>query len=640
MLQFIRNLFKSWIAIGIFGVLVVVAFLFFGIEGYFGQTNSTWVAKVGGHEISQQDFTTALNNYRQQQMNQPGNTMDPSDFQKPKVKQEVLKQLVNRQLLLNANDKLGIKVPNAAVRAQIAAIPAFQVNGKFDPKSYLSVLAQQSKTAQQFQAEVRSDLATQQLPNAIMSTAFTTQAEAEAFLRLQLQQRDFRFVDLPPPDPSKAQTQVTDAQIKHYYQQHQHDFMNPERVSVNYVELNAATMKVTPDLSEKALKARYAKQESKFVSPPQWEVSHILIKLPPKATAAQKEAARKQAQHVDKLARTPGADFAKLAKKYSDDLGSKNQGGNLGWLQKGDAGPKFQAALDKLQKGQISTPVLTPEGYHIIEVRNIRPGKTKTFAQVKGQLIQEAKKNARNDTYHKVADKFTDMIYDDPTSLKPAARKLDLTIHSTPLFGRKGAKSGLAANPQVVKAAFSDIVLVQNNSSDPIKLGKDHIVVIHLHQHVAAAPKPLAKVSDQIRKDIVQQRVDAQAKRAAQAAFAKLKAGTKLDALAASAGQKVQKKSGILRTDSSINPQLLKAVFKLPHPANGKVRRAVVPLKNGHYALVVLHAVEPGDMSKIPDKAQGFLREQMARAFGSMDLGSYLAVLRENAKIKTAPQRM
>jgi peptidyl-prolyl cis-trans isomerase D len=640
MLQAIRNLFKSWIVIAIFGVLVVVAFLFFGIESYFSQSNATWVAKVDGHEISQQDFTAALNNARQQQLNQPGNTMDPSDFEKPEFKEEVLKQVINRQLLINANDKFGIKVPDSAVRDQIASFPVFQVNGKFDASTYLAWLAQQGKTARQFQDEIRSDLAVQQMPQAIVSTAFSTKAEAEAFLRLQLQTRDFSYVELPPPAPTQQQQQVTDAQIAAYYKQHQKEFLTPEQVSVNYIDLDAATMKVTPDLSDKALKARYEKEKSRFVSPPQWEVSHILIKLPAKPTDAEKKAALAKAQKVEALAKAPGADFAKLAEQYSDDLGSRRQGGDLGWLSKGDAGPEFQAALDKLGKGGISDPVLISDGYHIINVRDVREGHTETFEQVRDQLAQEATRDARQDTYREVGSKLTDMVYNDPTSLKPAAEKLGLTIQTTPLFGRDGAKTGLAANPKVVKAAFSDLVLVQGNTSDPIELGDDHMVVIHIARHVPAATRPLDEVSDQIRQDIIQERVNASARAAAEAAFAKLQGGAGLDALAQGQGLAVQKKTDVTRNAADLDPALLKAVFEMAHPAKGSDARALVPLEKGRYALVVLSSVKPGDPSKVPAEAQGFLRQQMAQAFGGADFQAFLDVLRSGAKIETAPQRL
>jgi peptidyl-prolyl cis-trans isomerase D len=640
MLQAIRNMFKSWIVIAIFGVLVVVAFLFFGIEGYFSQSNATWVAKVDGHEVSQQDFTTAFNNYRQQQLNSPGNTMDPADFQKPEVKEAVLKQVVNRQLLLNENDQLGIKVPDAAVREQIASYPVFQVNGKFDTSSYLAWLAQQRKSADQFEDEVRSDLATRQLPEAIIATAFATKAEAEAFLRLELQQRDFSFVDLPPPAPTPEQGNVSDAEIAGYYKAHQSEFMTPEQVAVNYIDLDAATMKVTPDLSDKALEARYDKEKARFVSPPQWEVAHILIKLPPKASAADKQAALAKARKVEALAKAPGADFAKLAEEYSDDLGSKRQGGDLGWLSKGDAGPEFQAALDKMKKGGISDPVLTSDGYHIIDVRDLREGHSQSFAEVRDQLAAEAKKDARKDTYQDVGNKLTDMIYNDPTSLKPAAQKLGLTVQTTPLFGRDGGKSGIAANPKVVKAAFSDMVLVQGNTSDPIDLGDDHMVVIHVDKHIPAAPKPLDQVRDQIHHEIVQQRVDASAKTLAEKAFGELKGGTSLDTLAKAAGQDVQQKSGVIRNAQGIDPDLVTAVFKLAHPAKGAETKALVPMENGHYALVVLHSVTPGDPSTVPQEAQAFLREQMARAYGGADMQEFIDILRDHAKIELAKQRL
>jgi len=640
MLQAIRNMFKNWIVITIFGILVIVAFLFFGIEGYFSQSNATWVAKVDGHEISQQDFNTAFNNYRQQQLNAPGNTMDPADFEKPEVKQAVLNQVVNRQLLLNLGDKLGIKVPDSLLREQIASYPIFQVNGKFDATVYTSWLQQQGKTPEQFQDEIRSDLATQQLPQAIVATAFGTKAEADAFLRLQLQTRDFSYVDLPPPAPTAAQGEVADAEVADYYKQHQADFMTPEQVSVNYIDLDAATMKAEPDLSDKALQARYDKEKSRFVSPAQWQVSHILVKLPAKPSEAEKQDALARARKIDAEAKAPGADFAKLAEQYSDDLGSKRQGGDLGWLSQGDAGPEFQAALDKLKKGEVSDPVLTSDGYHIIDLRDVREGHTETFAQVRDQLVQEATKDARQDAYRDVGNKLTDMIYNDPTSLKPAAEKLGLTIQTTPLFGREGAQSGLAADPKVVKAAFSDIVLQQGNASDPIDLGSEHMVIIHIDKHVAAAPKPLAEVAGQIKQAIIQQRVDVDAKKAAEAALAKLQGGEKLDALAAAAGQQVQQKTDVSRNEASLDPELLDAVFKLAHPAKDADTRALVPLAKGHYALVVLSGVKPGDGSKIPEQAQGFLREQMARAFGAADLDGLMDALRKGAKIETAPDRM
>src|SRR6185437_9916338 len=178
------------------------------------------------------------------------------------------------------------------------------------------------------------------------------------------------------------------------------------------------------------------------------------------------------------------------------------------------------------------------------------------------------------------------------------------------------------------------------NTSDPIDLGDNHMVVIHVDKHVAAAPKPLAQVSDQIKQAVIQQRVDASARTVAEAAFAKLQSGAKLDALAQASGQKVQQEASVMRNAENVDPNLLKSVFEMAHPAKGAGTHALVPLKGGHYALVDLTAVKPGDTSKVPSEAQAFLREQMARAFGEANLKGFLDVLRKHAKIETAPQRL
>ncbi len=637
MLQKLRNVFEGWVAKVIFALLVFV-FSFFGIEGYFVARNDTWVAKVGGHEVSQQDFSNALNNYRQQQMNTPGNTMDPSDFEKPEVKRKVLDQLVNRQLLLNANDKLGIKVPDSAVRAQIAQVPQFQVDGKFSPEAYLAMLSASGLTPEQYQEQVRSDLEVRQLPGAVMTTAFATPAEVDDYLRLLTQQRDFRYLELPPPAPQD--TTVTDAEIAAYYKSHLSQFMSPEQVSVNYIDLNAADMKPATPIDDATLKARYEKEKSRFVSPEQRLVSHILIKLPPDPTPAQKQAALDKARHVYQLATAPGADFARLAEQYSDDLGSRRQGGDLGWIEKGVTDKAFEAALFSMKKGEISQPVLTPEGYHIIDLRDIRPGQVKSFAEVRDQLLQEAQQDAREAEYRDVGSKLTDLIYQDPTSLKPAAQKLGLTIQTSPLFTRDGTPSGVAANKAVVKAAFSDTVLVQGNTSDPIDLGNDHMVVIHINKHLPAAPKPLAEVSNTIRQDILNERAEALARQRADALFAKLEKGATLDALAGETGQKVEQATAAQRSTPGIDPELLAAVFRMPHPGKGAVSRALVPLADGHYALVELSAVRPGDLSKVPVQEREFLRAQIGQVLGAEEMQGLLEAFRKSAKIQLAPQRL
>lgn len=637
MLQKMRNLLDGWPAKVLFGLMVFV-FSFFGIEGYFTAHNETWVAKVDGHEISQQDFQNSFNQYRQQQLAQPGNTMDAADFEKPAVKRAALDRLINQQLLLNLNDKLGVSVPDSEIRAQIAQVPQFQVDGRFNADAYLATLSASGKTPQQYQDEIRTSLAPSQLAAPVANTAFITEAEVDAYLKLRLQTRDFHFVELA--QPVAPDTQVSDAEIAAWYKSHTGDFMSPEQVSLHYIELDAANMKVDAATDDAALKALYEKDKARFTLSEERDAAHILIKVPPNATPAQQKAALAKAQEVDKLAKAPGADFAKLAEQYSDDLGSRNQGGELGWLQKGDTDPAFESALFSMQKGQISDPVLSPEGYHIIDLKDVRAGQVKPFAEVRDQLAAEATKTERESQYSDTAGKLTDLVYQDPSSLEPAAKALGLTVQTTPLFTRQGASSGIAANKAVAKAAFSDQVLTQGNSSDPIDLGPNHIVVIHVADHQPAKPKPLSEVSDTIRQDILQARADAAAKQQANALYAQLQKSGDLDMVAKSVNQVVKQASTVERDSKAYDPQLLHAVFQMPQPAKGKTTQALVPLSKGRYALVALNAVHPGEVATVPKQEKDVLREQMAQVIGSQDIDGLLAALRAHAKIEVAPDRM
>src|SRR6185312_15556357 len=442
--------------------------------------------------------------------------------------------------------------------------------------------------------------------------------------------RDFHYVELPLPPP--ADSNVSDADIAAWYKSHLKQFMTPEQVSLHYIEVNAADMKIAP-LDDADLKARYEKEKSKFGAPEQREAAHILISVPKNATPAQQKAALAKAQQVDKLAKASGADFAQLAKQYSDDLGSKNQGGDLGWLSKGDTDPAFEGALFAMKKGEVSDPVLSPEGYHIIDLKNVRGGQVQSFEQVRDQLTAEAQKSDRESRYSDVAGKLTDLVYQDPASLEPAAKALGLTVQTTPLFPRSGASSGVAANPVVARAAFSDQVLAQGNSSDPIDLGTDHIVVIHVADHEPAKAKPLDQVRDAVRADILQARADQAAKNRADALYAQLQKGGGLESAAKSAGQEIKPATAVARDSSAFDPQLLDAVFRMPRPASGKTTQALAPLSKGRYALIILDAVHDGDLSTLPKPQRDILRGQMAQVFGAQEIDGLLAALRAHAKI-------
>jgi peptidyl-prolyl cis-trans isomerase D len=634
MLQAMRNKMHGWPAVVLLGV-ATFAMTFFGIEGYIMSRADTYVAKVGKHEISQQDFQNRMNQLRQQLSAEQGDSFDPDAFEKPEMKLKVLDGMIDQQLLLKANQDWGVRVPDQAVRDYIAAIPAFQINGRFDPTTYRTLLAEQRKTPDMFQDDVRASLATQALPNAIDASTIITDAEIDHFLDLRMQRRDISYALLPRPQPGDGK--VTDAEIAAYYKQHLADYMDPEQVSLQYIEVNGADLKPDAAPSDADLMKRYESEKQRFVQPEQREVSHILVNVPANATPAQQKAALAKADKI--AAEATPENFAKLAAQDSDDLGSKRQGGDLGWLQKGVTNAAFDTAMFALKKGEISKPVLTPDGYDILWLRDIRSGEAKSFAEVRDQLVAEATAGDKDRKYNEVAGKLSDNTYQNPSSLEPAAQALSLPIKTTALFPRSGGE-GITANPKVVKAAFSSDVLTQGNNSSLIELGNDDAVVIRVAKHVPAAVKPLAQVHDEIGKTILDQRIAAAAKQQADDLLARLRKGDALAAVAASVNASVKSATGVVRVQPDVPAALRDAAFLLPHPVDGKPQYAVVDMHDGSYALLAVDKVQGADLSKVTPEQRDMLRQQMTQAYGAVATQELIKSLRNSTEIKIAKDRM
>ena len=643
MLLAIRNKMHGWPSVILLGICVLAMSLF-GMESYFTSRNDTFVAKVGKHEISQNDFQTRVNQRRQQLSEQEGDQFDSTAFEKPEVKQQILDAMVDQQLLLQANDDWGMRVSDQAVRDYIATIPAFQLNNQFDPTTYRTYLENQRQTPDSFENDIRSSLATQLIPDAVNDSTIVSDATTDRFLGLISQRRDLRYFVLPRP--KLADAQVTDAQIDAYYKAHQADYMNPEQVSVKYLEVNGADLKPDAAPSDDDLKKRYEDEKQRFVQPEQRLVSHILINVPTNATPDQQKAALAKAEKIAAQA-TPG-NFASLAKQDSDDLGSKIQGGDLGWLQKGVTNAPFEAAMFALQKNQISKPVLSPDGYHIIFLRDLRSGESKPFNEVRDQLVKELSSGGKDRKYNEVAGKLSDNTYQNPSSLEPAATALSLPIKTTALFSRKGGSDPLSSNPKFVAAAFGDDVLVQGNNSALVDLGNDHSVVLHIDKHVPAALRPLAEVKADVQKKILDERTLAAEKKQAQDMVAALDKGDAMQSVAASVNAPLKTVAEAVRSQapqasaaSTPTPApLLKEAFLMPHPTAGKSQYAAVDMGDGTFALLAVDKVQDGDLSKVPPEERDALRQQMAQAYGAEATSELLDQLRAKTKIQINKAQM
>ncbi|GLQ87073.1 SurA N-terminal domain-containing protein [Dyella flagellata] len=635
MLQSLRDKMQGWPAIIVLGV-AVFAMSFFGIEGYFNSHVETFVAKVGKREVSQQQFQDTINRIRQQQRAQLGDQFDPTVFDKPEFKQQIVDGLISQQLMLQANEDLGMRVSDVALRDTIAANPAFQVDGKFNGDMYRAQLAGAGMTPEMYQDNMRNSMESSLLQDAISGSTVITPADIDRYLDIRLQRRDIRYFVLPRPAPQDSQ--VTDAQVQDYYKAHQADFMNPEQVSLKYIEVNGADLKADTQPTDEELKKRYQSEIARFGMPEEREVSHILINVPKNATPAQQKAALDKAEKI--AAEATPANFTKLAQQDSDDLGSKLQGGDLGWLQKGVTNAAFDAAMFALQKGQISKPVLSDEGYHIIYLRDVRSGQTKPFEQVRGELLKEATAGDRDRVYNETAGKMTDLTSQNPGSLEPAAQALHLEIKQTPLFSRAGGQ-GIAANPKLIAAAFSNDVLASGNNSPLVNLDKTDSVVVRMDKHIPASAKPVAEVHDTIVQKILDQRIAEAAHQKADVLVQRLAKGEDIAALAQAEHADLKTSNQAERVQQGVPQPVLEQAFKTPHPgADGKPQYASIELDQGTYAVLAVDKVEAADLSKLTAEERQQLYRQMVQVYGGVESQGFVDMLKTKVKIEIAKDRM
>ncbi len=635
MLQTLHDKFSGTIAKIVLGLITIIFGGFFGIQSYMNPQSETYVAKVDKTEVTQDQFRDAWNRYRAQMQQQMGPMFDATTFDTPQQKRRMLDSLVDQQLLANVNDSLHIMVPKTRVDEVIRNEPAFQVDGKFDADRARMLLNANGRSATGYRAEIEKSIADRILPAALAQSIVIPSANVDTYLRLRDQTRDFSYIKLDKP--AADDIKIADADIESYFKAHTAEFMTPEKVSLQYVELDAAQMSVNITPDEAALKQRYEDQKARFTEEEQRLASHILVKVEKNAGPDAQKAALEKAKAIAAEAKS-GKDFAALAKEKSDDLGSKGQGGDLGWLAKGVTDPAFETALFAMKKSDISDPVLSPEGYHIIDLRDVRAGAVKPFEEVKAELAKQYLETERERRYSDISGRLTDAIYKDP-SLEAAAKALDLPLQKTALFPRTGG-IGITSDPKVIKAAFSNTVLSEGGTSDPIELSPNHIVLVHLDQHEQSVPKTLDAVREDIRKKLVENEVAKRAKEQADTLFARLQKGENIDQIAGVVKAKVEQQKDIGRNATNVDSKLVAEVFKLPRPADAKPVHAEVVLAGDAYALVALTAVKDADTSKLDAKTREAARNQIAQGYAGDVLHGFVEALRKDAEVKLAEDRL
>lgn len=629
-LQTIREKTTGIIAIFILALLAI-PFAFVGVNSYFSSGTENLVALVNDKEITFNEFNQSFLNYRRQAQSYLGEAFDPEMFDGPIARREHLDRMIDEALLESMADGLGLDVDDQRLVERIRSFPAFQVEGEFNRDVYQGRLLAQGMTAPQFEADMRASLIMNQVPSALAASSFATENEVAEFVALQLQTRSFDAV-MVPMDLESTPAEFSDEEINAYYEDHASDFMTEEQVVIEYLELDAAFMLPADEPDEESLRARFEEQKGRFITPEQRVASHVLIEVSPEADEATRETARQEAEDIARRARD-GEDFATLAAENSDDAGSSEIGGDLGWIAPGVMVEAFEDALYELSmENPISDPVQTGFGWHVIQLRDIQPASGQSFEEARMTLVQEYQDEQAERAYLDLADRVIDVIYEDPTTLEAAALDSGLEIQTAGPFGRNGGE-GLAANPEVVEAAFSDLVLLQDSVSDPVDLADNHMVLLRVAEHYPVTTRPLEEVRDAIVTALREERARETAEAAATELLAEVQGGATLQTAAQARELEVQSIEAAPRGHATPDAEVVANVFRLSAPDEDGVTHAVVPATSG-FAVVALNTVTDGSLEEGSLIGRQQYQRQLANAGASYEAWALRRQLRALADVQ------
>ncbi|KFX69387.1 peptidylprolyl isomerase [Pseudomonas taeanensis MS-3] len=622
MLQNIRDNSQGWIAKTIIAIIVMLLALT-GVEAIFtGSSNSQDAAKVNGKEVSLNELGQAVEMQRRQLLQQLGRDFDASLLDEKLLREAALNGLIDRTLLLQGATDANFAFSQQALDQVILQTPEFLVDGKFSAERFDQVIRQLGYSRLQFRQMLEQEMLIGQLRAGLSNSGFVTSAEITAFARLEKQTRDFATLTLKA---DSSAVQLSDDDIKAYYDAQATQFMSPEQVVLDYVELSKEGFFAQVEVSDEALQSAYENEIANLAE--QRQAAHILIEV---SDSLSDEQAKAKIEGVQKRLQE-GEDFAALAEELSDDPGSAANGGDLGYAGPGVYDPTFEEALYALKDGEVSVPVRSEFGWHLIKLLGVQAPEVPSFASLKSKLERELKAQKVEQRFVEVSKELEDSAFE-ASDLAQPAQELGLEIKTTEAFGREGGQ-GLTANRQVIQAAFSAEVLEDGSNSSVIELDPNTAVVVRVKEHRKPERLALEQVADSIRTQLTEVRASEAAKAQGEELLAALQDGqTPVDQ--ALAGQTWNVVEAATRSQEGVEPVVLQALFRMPKPTDREQPTfSGVSLNNGDFVIVRLNGVsQPEETLSAEDKAM--YGRFLASRSGQQDFAAFRKHLKDKADIE------
>jgi peptidyl-prolyl cis-trans isomerase D len=603
--------------------LIILPFALWGVSSYDKSGNSVdAVATVNGIKITESEYENSLSQQKDRMRQQLGANFDASMFDNPQMKRAVLDNLVSQKLLVERARSAGLVVPDEQVAQAIAGIEAFQVDGKFDKRTYELVLSSQNMSPLTFEARVHEEMLGQQLQDAYLQNGFAANSVADNIIRLNEQQR---VVNVSPISLQSfiSQAKVDAAAVKKFYDQNPDEFRVGEQAKVEYVKFSADDLLAKIAVSKEDARNYYEGHQNEFGTPEERRAAHILISVNATAPQAEQDAAKAKAEQLlEQVTKNPEK-FADIARKNSQDPGSAAKGGDLGFFGRGMMLKPFDDAAFALKVGGISGLVKSDFGYHIIKLLAIKPSKIMPFDEVSQGIVDKLRQQKSADKFAEMAEKFSNVVYEQSDTLKPAAELAGVKIERSGWLVN-GASADEPWTEKMLQAIFNDEVVKNKRNTAAIEVAPNTLVAARILEYKPASLRSLSEVHDQIRQKLLRQAAQELAVKQGKSLLEKLQGGSK-PALNWGSDQSITRAK-----HGSLDLALVRQIFQANTATLPQYIGAELPQKG--YVLVRIDAVKEGPA--VTEESRARYARQLQQLTGEEMFRAYLADARQQAKIK------
>ena len=609
----------------VIAALIIIPMAFWGVQEYASTEAQPVIVEVGGQKITQNMFQQALGRAQGIAQQRNPNLANSNLFNNKFFKDQVLQDLVQRALIEKVALDQNYQIGNEQLSELIKRSELFQSDGQFDTDSYNAYVQTRGYSKTQFEDETRANSRLGQVTSGYQESAMALPDEVRELLEIQAEQRTFDLITVKQSD-FVASISVSDADIEQYYNDNIDNYFEPDRMSVNYVELSIEQIAADVTVDPEVVQSIYNDNIDSYIAPETRSTRHILLST---NDSNEGEQLAKAEDLYAQLA--AGADFATLAQENSQDPGSAANGGSLGDVEPGVMVEEFERAAFALEEGQISEPVLSQFGYHIIQVEKINGGKPESFDEVKFDIEQGERDRIADERLLDRLEQMRNLVFEQSENLAAVATEMGLELQSSELFSAVSG-TGIASNEAIRSAAFSDQVSNDGLNSEPIELDNGVYMAISKKEFVPSAPKPLASVSEQIQAQLTSER----AAKAAELAGDELLAKAELDWNALADDETVtiaNHTATLIDTERKASNSVLGEVMRTQLDSVAtKVLSVADP--NGDFNIIRLTKIAPGNLNEVSEQIKDSTRELVARRNGGDLFESYIQGLNNDLDLQ------